>query len=65
MGLRFLVLSLPCPRALPLAGASSLVSGDSTMGEKKIVGILPNQYVHVLDLVSSYVTPSGGPCTVR
>ena len=22
------------------------------MGEKKIVGILPNQYVHVLDLVS-------------
>ena len=27
------------------------------MGDKKIVGILPNQYVHVLDLVSgnSYV----------
>ena len=24
------------------------------MGEKKIVGILPNQYVHVLDLVSHY-----------
>lgn len=24
------------------------------MAEKKIVGILPNNYVHVLDLVSGY-----------
>lgn len=34
---------------------ASYVNLSTAMGEKKIVGILPNYYVHVLDLVSLWM----------
>lgn len=33
----------------------SYVDSSTAMGEKKIVGILPSYYVHVLDLVSLWM----------